>query len=203
MRAFLAWLHVAALSLGGPGLFAVAFLDSSFLSLPQINDVLVVVMVIEHKSRVLYYAAMATAGSVAGCYVIYRLAAKGGEAFLRRRFSEHQLQRAFGLFERHGALTLVIPALLPPPAPFKVFVLAAGVARVTPGQFILAIAFARGIRYVVLGLLAVYYGDQALELMRTHGRAVALSLVACILLAIGVWWLVQRRSGRVEHTGGR
>ena len=71
--------------LGGPGLFVVAFLDSSFMSLPQINDLLVVLMVTQHKERMPYYAAMATLGSVAGCYVIYYLAEKGGEAFLRKR----------------------------------------------------------------------------------------------------------------------
>lgn len=193
---------MAALSLGGAGLFGVAFLDSSFLSLPQINDVLVVLMVTQHKTWWAYYALMATGGSVAGCYVIYRLAARGGQAFLRRRFSEDRLRRTFALFEKHGALTLVIPALLPPPAPFKLFVLAAGVARVTPGQFVIAIAIARGVRYVALGLLAVAYGDQALELMRTHGRVVALGLVGSILLVTVGWWLWQRRGGPAERTGG-
>ena len=85
MRSFITWLHGIALTLGGPGLFAVAFLDSSFISLPQINDILVVLMVIEHKERMLYYALMATAGSVAGCLAIYYLAEKGGETFLRKR----------------------------------------------------------------------------------------------------------------------
>ena len=68
MRSFITWLHGIALMLGGPGLFTVAFLDSSFISLPQINDILVVLMVIDHKERMLYYAFMATAGSVAGCW---------------------------------------------------------------------------------------------------------------------------------------
>ena len=85
VKAFISWIYGLALSLGGPGLFAIAFLDSSFVSLPQINDILVVLMVVANKSRMPYYALMATAGSVAGCYVIYYLAKKGGEAFLRRR----------------------------------------------------------------------------------------------------------------------
>ena len=188
MRAFLAWLYGAALALGGPGLFAVAALDSSFISLPQINDLLVVLMVTQNKALMLYYAAMATLGSVVGCYVIYYLAGKGGEAFLRRRTRAGALERTLALYRRHGLLALMIPALLPPPAPFKLFVLGAGLAGVRPLPFVTAIAVARGARYVALGVLAIYFGDAALELMRTRGREVALWLVAAILLGALLWW---------------
>ena len=188
MRAFLAWLYGAALALGGPGLFAVAALDSSFVSLPQINDLLVVLMVTQNKALMLYYAAMATLGSVVGCYVIYYLAGKGGEAFLRRRTRAGALERTLALYRRHGLLALMIPALLPPPAPFKLFVLGAGLAGVKPLPFVTAIAVARGARYVALGVLAIYFGDAALELMRTRGREVALWLVAAILLGALLWW---------------
>ena len=197
MQSFIAWFYGIAVALGGPGLFAVAFLDSSFVSLPQINDILVVLMVTEHKSWMLYYAAMATLGSIGGCYVIYYLAKKGGEAFLRRRLSEGHVQRALGLYRKHGLLALMVPALLPPPAPFKLFVLAAGVANVRPVSFVLAIALARGLRYLALGMLAVYYGDAALNLMREHGREVALSLVAAIVAAgTAWWWWTRHQEGR-------
>ena len=188
MRAFLAWLYGAALALGGPGLFAVAALDSSFISLPQINDLLVVLMVTQNKSLMLYYAAMATLGSVTGCYVIYYLAGKGGEAFLKKRTKAGGLERTLALYRRHGLLALMVPALLPPPAPFKLFVLGAGLAGVRPVQFVTAIAIARGARYVALGILAIYFGDAALELMRTRGREVALWLVGLILLGAAAWW---------------
>jgi membrane protein YqaA with SNARE-associated domain len=193
VRSLIGKIHLFAVGLGGPGLFGIAFLDSSFLSLPQINDLLVVLMVTQHKSWMVYYAAMATLGSVAGCYVIYYLAGKGGEAFLRRRMKQGHIQRALGAYQRHGLLALMVPALLPPPAPFKLFVLAAGVARVKPLQFVTAIAVARGARYLALGVLAIYYGDAALELMRTHGRTVALVLVGLIVAAGLAWWLLQRR----------
>src|SRR5688500_5263613 len=85
VRCVIAWISAFALSLGAPGVFAIAFLASSFLSLPQINDILVVLMVLEHKAWMPLYVAMATLGSIAGCYVIYYLAERGGEAFLRRR----------------------------------------------------------------------------------------------------------------------
>ena len=213
MRSFITWIHGAApafagpgllavsfldriyagaVALGGPGLFTVAFLDSSFVSLPQINDILVVLMVREHRALMPYYAAMATLGSIAGCYVIYYLAEKGGEAFLRKRLKPGAIDKTLALYKRHGLLALMIPAILPPPAPFKLFVLAAGVAGVRPIQFVTAIAVARGVRYLALGLLAIYYGDAALDLMRTHGPAVALSLVGLIVVAIGAWWLWQR-----------
>ena len=197
MRAFLAWLYGAALALGGPGLFVVAALDSSFISLPQINDLLVVLMVTQNKSLMLYYAAMATFGSVAGCYVIYYLAGKGGEAFLRKRTRAGGLEKTLALYRRHGLLALMVPALLPPPAPFKLFVLGAGLAGVRPLPFVTAIAVARGARYIALGVLAIYFGDAALELMRTRGREVALWLVGLILLAAIAWWARGRlRSAR-------
>lgn len=193
MKSFTAWIYALALSIGGPGLFAIAFLDSSFISLPQINDVLVVLMVTNRKGLMLYYAAMATLGSVAGCYVIYYLAERGGEAFLRKRLKAGHIDRALALYKKHGLLTLMVPALLPPPAPFKLFVLMAGVAGVRPLPFVTAIAVARGIRYVALGMLAIYYGDVALEIMRTRGRDVVRGLVLVIVLAAIGWFVWQRR----------
>lgn len=193
MRSFINWLYGFALSLGGPGLFAVAALDSSFLSLPQINDILVVLMVTQNKAWMLYYALTATLGSVVGCYAIYYLANRGGEAFVRKRLKPGRLDRTLTLYRRHGLLALMVPALLPPPAPFKLFVLGAGLAGVRPGQFVLAIAVARGARYLALGALAIYYGDAALELMRTRGREVVLWIVGLIVVAAVGWWWWQRR----------
>jgi membrane protein YqaA with SNARE-associated domain len=198
VRSFINSIYGIALSLGGPGLFVVAFLDSSFVSLPQINDLLVVLMVKQHPTWMPYYAAMATLGSVAGCYVIYYLAEKGGEAFLRRRMKSEHLERTLKLYQRHGLLALMVPALLPPPAPFKLFVLAAGVANVRPAKFVTAIAIARGARYLAIGTLTVFYGDVALELMRTRGREVAIALVALILTAAVALWLWRRRRPRQE-----
>jgi membrane protein YqaA with SNARE-associated domain len=203
VRSFITWLHGVALLLGGPGLFVVAFLDSSFVSLPQINDILVVLMVVQNKSLMLYYALMATLGSVAGCYVIYYLADKGGEVFLRKRLKAGHVDRALALYQRHGLLALMVPALLPPPAPFKLFVLAAGVANVRPLQFVLAIAIARGVRYVALGVLAIYYGDAALLLMETHGRMVAIWVVGLILLGATLWWLRGRLRTPADAAGAQ
>jgi membrane protein YqaA with SNARE-associated domain len=193
LRAFINWLNALAVVLGGPGLFAVAFLDSSFVSLPQINDVLVVLMVTEHKARMPYYALMATLGSIAGCYVIYYLAEKGGEALLRRRLSSGRIDRALAVYKRYGLFALVVPALLPPPAPFKLFVLAAGVANVRPMAFVTAIALARGARYLALGVLAIYYGDAALELMRTKGAVIGMWLAGLIGVGAAIYYIRSRR----------
>jgi len=197
VKAFISWIYGLALSLGGPGLFAIAFLDSSFVSLPQINDILVVLMVVANKSRMPYYALMATAGSVAGCYVIYYLAKKGGEAFLRRRVNAERMTRTLALYKRHGLMALMIPAVLPPPAPFKLFVLMGGVAGVRPVHFVFAIALARGARYLTLGVLAIYYGDAALALMQTRGRDVALVLAALLLASAFAWWAWNRRYAEI------
>ena len=201
MKSFIDWIYGFALAIGGPGLFTIAFLDSSFVSLPQINDILVVLMVTGNKALMPYYAAMATLGSVAGCWVIYSLAKKGGETFLGRRLRPGHAERALALYKRHGLLALMVPALLPPPAPFKLFVLMAGVAKVRPLQFVVAIGVARGARYLALGLLTIRYGDAAQELMQTHGRDVALWLAAGIVLIAVIWWLLQKRWSRKEQTG--
>lgn len=193
MKSFINTLYAFALAVGGPGLFVIAFLDSSFVSLPQINDVLVVLMVIAHKRWMPYYAAMATLGSVAGCYAIYVIARRGGEAFLRKRLKAGHMDRALALYQRYGLLALMVPALLPPPAPFKLFVLLAGVANVRPLQFVVAVAAARGARYLALGTLAVLYGDLAMEVMRTKGRDVALVVVGVLVLGTLAWAFWRRR----------
>jgi membrane protein YqaA with SNARE-associated domain len=194
VQSFIKWVYGLALSLGGPGLFVVAFLDSSFISLPQINDLLVVLMVVRNKPLMPYYALMATAGSVAGCYVLYLIAERGGEAFLTKRLKRGHVERALALYRKRGVLALMVPALLPPPAPFKLFVLLAGVAEVKPLAFVASIAIARGLRYLVIGMLAVWYGDFALQLLSEHGRETALWVAVFIVAAAIAWWLLRRSS---------
>ena len=196
MKTFIAWIQAVALGLGAPGLFAVAFLDSSFLSLPQINDLLLVVAVAKAPHLMPLYAAMATLGSLAGCTVMYVIGRKGGEALLRRRFSGRHTERAVRLFSRYGVLAVVVPAILPPPAPFKVFVLLAGVARMPLPQFWLAVGVGRGARYFGEGLLAVWYGERAMTFLESHGRSVALGVGLSVLAGGVVYLLWRNRRGR-------
>jgi membrane protein YqaA with SNARE-associated domain len=194
------WAQGFALSAGGPGLFLIGFLDSSVLSFPGVNDLLLVWMVIAHKDLMLFYAAMATAGSVAGCLVIYYLGRFGADAFLRRRFGHARIARAERVVARFGFFAVLIPAILPPPAPFKIFILLAGVGAMPLRTFIAAVGIGRGLRYVVEGLLAIAYGDRAVGYIEGHGLAVAL-LTCGALLGVGVaWMLVRRRRDRVGRT---
>ena len=192
MSRIVRWLEAFTSSLGGPGLFLVAFLDSSFLSLPEINDVLVVLMVTRNEELMPYYAAMATLGSITGCLVLYVLGRKGGEAILQKRFSGPRVEKAMGLFRRFGVLAIIVPALLPPPAPFKVFVLLSGVTRVPWPRFCGAVAVGRGVRYFGEGLLAVRYGDAVVELLRANGPLVSLVLAVVVLLGVGTYILMRR-----------
>jgi len=191
------WVQAFALGIGGPGLFLVAFLDSSFLSLPEINDLLVVMLVIEHKARMPYYALMATLGSVTGCLVLYGIGRRGGEALVRRRFGGPRMARALALSKRYGVFAIAVPAILPPPAPFKIFVLLAGVAAVPLWQFATTIALARGFRYFMVGVLSVRYGDDAIAFVEANGRAVSLVLVG-LIVAGGLAWVIWRRRRRPE-----
>ena len=196
MGRILARVQALAMALGAPGLFLVAFLDSSVLSLPEIADLLVIWMVTHHKARFVLYAASATAGSIAGCLVMYYLGRKGGDALVRKRFSNTSVERALAAFRRHGIMAVLIPSILPPPAPFKIFVLLAGVAGIGVRPFTIAIAIGRGVRYFVEGLLAVWYGDQAIAFIHAHGTAVSLWTVGLLVGGLVVYVLWNKAQGR-------
>ena len=178
--------------LGGVGLFIIAALDSSFLSFPQVNDLLIMFLSTRNPARMPYYALMTMAGSLLGCFILYGLAWRGGEMFLRKRFSGPRVDRGLALYQRHGLLAVVVPALLPPPVPFKLFVLLAGAAKVSPWKFGVAVAVGRGIRYFGQGYLAVLYGEQAAALVREHG-AVAGLVLALVAVGIGIAYYRLRR----------
>jgi membrane protein YqaA with SNARE-associated domain len=191
MKRLLAWVQSVALSIGGPGLFIIAFLDSSFLSFPQIVDLLIVTMAIQQPYRMVYYASMATIGSLAGCLALYAVARRGGEAWMHSRFRGERVARARALFQRHGVLAVLVMSLLPPPAPFKLFVLLAGVSAMPWRRFAATIAVGRAARYFGEGLLAIWYGRQVFEFLQIHGRAVA--IVGLLLVAAGTAWLLLHR----------
>jgi membrane protein YqaA with SNARE-associated domain len=197
------WIEAFAIGIGWPGLFIIAFLDSSFLSFPEVNDLLIVLMVVNHPTRMVLYATVATLGSIAGCLALYFVGRKGGKALLRRRFSGGNVERAAALMRKYGALALIVPALLPPPAPFKIFVLMGGVANIPLPTFIWAIALGRGVRYFGEGILAVLYGRQALDYIHANGRTVALVL-GLLVLAGGVAYYVWKRryNTNVDPGGG-
>ncbi|MDP2391223.1 MAG: VTT domain-containing protein [Acidobacteriota bacterium] len=188
VAAITAW----ATGLGGVGLFIIAALDSSFLSFPQVNDVLVMLLSAKYPERMIYYAGMTTAGSLLGCYALFAVARRGGEVFMRKRLKGAHVDRAMRLYQRFGILAVVVPALLPPPVPFKVFVVLAGAANVATWRFVVAIVIGRGIRYFGQGYLAVLYGEQALDYMQAHGAEIGVGL-AVLALAAGLGLVMLRR----------
>jgi membrane protein YqaA with SNARE-associated domain len=199
MNSFLAWLQSFALAIGGPGLFIIAFLDSSFLSLPQLNDLLVVTMVLPHPARFAYYALMATLGSVAGCLALYAVGRRGGVALLRTRFASGRMQWVARMFQSRGFLALLVAALLPPPAPFKAFVLLGGITAMPVWQFTAAIAIGRGGRFLLVALLSAWYGRQVLDWIAEHGRAVGLFVALLVIVAAAGWiWWGRRGGPRAE-----
>ncbi|HEV2491034.1 MAG TPA: VTT domain-containing protein [Candidatus Acidoferrales bacterium] len=179
------WLARAIASFGGAGLLVVAFLDSSVLSFPFVTDLLVIEFSIHRGAFMLFYAAMATLGSLAGCIWLYLLGKKGGEAYYRRR--EHQSPGKIRLWvSDHAFLSVFVPALFPPPIPYKAFVIAEGVFQIPLRTFILGVLAGRGLRFLVEGLLAVRYGAATETFLFAHkvllvSIPVALSIVALVV----------------------
>ena len=198
MKTVLAWIQAFAVAIGGPGLFIIAFLDSSFLSFPQVIDLLVVTSVLQHPHWMPYYAGMSTLGSILGCLTIYSVARKGGEALLRRRFSGATVDRAQAVSQRYGVFALLVPSLLPPPAPFKLFVLLAGVVGISVGRFAIAIAIGRSLRYFALGFLAVKYGARATTYMRENGTKASLIVVGVLAAAFALSLLWRKARARMS-----
>lgn len=192
-----------ALGLGPWGLFLIALLDSSLLSLPQVSDALVLLLSARHPHRMWLYAGLTTLGSVAGCLVMYYLGRKGGEAFLRKRFNAAHVDRAIGLYQRYGLLVVLVPSLLPPPTPFKLFVLLSGAAGVGPLTFAAAVAAGRGLRYFGQGWLATQYGDEAAALFQAHGPRLFLALAIGLVVATGAVVLWKRRRRGVDADAER
>jgi len=182
---------VFAGTLGAPGLFLISFLDSSVLTFPVINDLLLIELSIQHPLRMPLYAAMAGVGSLLGWLLLYFLAKKGGEAFFQKKAGSraHAVHR---WVEKNGFGGMLLAALLPPPTPFKVFVFAAGVFEVPLPSFVSAITLARAIRYFGIGYLAVRYGQDALPFLGQHKMAVAIVVIVFALASYAASRLILR-----------
>jgi len=175
------WLQHLVAVMGGGGLFVITFLDSSVLSFPFIADAFVIELSSEHPARMLYYATLAALGSLAGCIWLYLLAKKGGEAWFHRRAGRGS-RRAKQWVQRRAFLSVFIPAILPPPFPFKVFVLAEGVFQVRLRTFVIALLIGRGLRYIAEGFFGVKYGQQTLIFVMTHRLAFIIGTLAVLVV---------------------
>jgi membrane protein YqaA with SNARE-associated domain len=178
-------------ALGAPGLFLISFLDSSVLTFPVINDLLLIELCIQKPARMPVYAAMAMVGSVLGCVLLYFIARKGGEAFFHKKAGE-RAQVIHRWVVKNGFGGMLAAALLPPPTPFKIFVFAAGVFEVPLSSFTSAIALARAIRYFGIGFLAIRFGEQAMPFISQHRWQVAAGVVVFVAVSYGLSRLILR-----------
>jgi len=196
MERIVAWARRIALVFGSPGLFVVAFLDSSFLPLPGVTDLLLILVVTREPDRMLLAAAAATLGSVLGCLAMHYVGKKGGDVLVRKRFAGKRIERATATLRRYGVIAVLIPSLLPPPAPFKIFILLSGVIGIPASRLALAIAIGRSVRYTVLGVLAVSYGARAQTYLAERGARVSLVVVAVLIVGLSVYLLWKTARAR-------
>jgi membrane protein YqaA with SNARE-associated domain len=184
------WLTRVVATLGGGGLFVAAFFDSSVLSFPLVLDLLIIQMAAQKPVLMPYYAAMATLGSLAGCLWLYWIAKKGGEAFFHKRAGVHA-HKIRAWIDEYTFLSVFLAAILPPPMPFKAFMLAAGVFEAPLRTFIFALLAGRALRYFGEGILAVRYGDAVGTYLLSHKLAGSLIVlgVSVVGYLIGHWFL--------------
>jgi membrane protein YqaA with SNARE-associated domain len=184
--------------LGGLGFIPLGLLDSSVIPLPGSMDVLTIVLAAGKKELWWYYALMATAGSVIGGFVTYRIARKGGKETLERKVRAKKLKKVYKTFERWGFGTIAVGALLPPPVPFVPVLLVAGAMQYSVKKFLAALALGRAARYSILAFLAARYGRQALKLISNNGHTVLIAVIAIGVAGIGagIYYFVKREPGK-------
>ena len=195
--------------LGAPGIFIAAFLDSSFLSIPEVNDFLMVTSCAAHPRKAPLYVALTTLGSLAGCSVLWWLGKRGGEGFLVRRFGRARVEQTRERFRKWDVLALAIPSALPPPMPFKIFVLSAGVFGIPYRRMAVTLIVARGLRYLFWGTLGIVYGDEALSLLRGVDRwfgqwwPLILTLAAACVVALAAVYAIRKLRAPADVGGAR
>ena len=187
------------LYIAAPAMVIIGALDSSLLSLPEINDYLVVGRCYKYPTAAFYFPLFAAAGSVIGCNLLYTIVRRGGQAVLRKRFKLASIKRVERAYERFGFLAIGIPAILPPPLPFKIFVATAGALEYPRWKFLLTVMIARSFRYYVEGILAVFYGQRVLLFLKDNGLVI-LSVVGSLALIGAIAYLLFRRRRGTIHT---
>jgi membrane protein YqaA with SNARE-associated domain len=178
--------------IAAPAMIVIGALDSSLLSLPEINDYLVVGRCFKYPSAAFYFPLFAAIGSVIGCNLLYTIVRRGGQAVLRKRFNLQSIKRVERAYERFGFLAIGIPAILPPPLPFKIFVATAGALEYPRWKFLLTVMIARSFRYYLEGILAVFYGRRVLLFMKDNGLVI-LSIAGSLVLVGVIVYIVRRR----------
>jgi membrane protein YqaA with SNARE-associated domain len=178
-----------------------AAMDGAGVPLPGAVDAVVVTFVYQKPLNVWLYVLLAAAGSTVGCLVLYLIGYLGGEVLIERRMSPDKFERIRGDFEDHPILTLALPAILPPPFPFKVFVLSAGAFEMRWLQFVVVIFAGRLVRFGILSLLTILFGPQIVTVFTGVFRRHPLVSLLIIAAAIaGVWVIRKVRRRAVVHS---
>jgi membrane protein YqaA with SNARE-associated domain len=185
-------------ALGGLGFIPLGLLDNSVIPLPGSMDILTIFLSARRQQLWLYYASMATVGSVIGGFVTYRLARKGGKETLVRRFPAQKLTRAYEIFSRWGFGAIALPALLPPPLPMVPFLLAAGSMQYPVKKFVFALTLGRMVRYGLLAFLAARYGRQILAFIAQHSYPALFIIVSLVATAAVALFLII--VGKKQHS---
>ena len=204
LAAIARWLEVNVIGLpiyfAAPAMIVIGALDSSLLSLPEINDYLVVGRCYNDHTAAFYFPLFAAIGSVIGCNLLYTIIRRGGQAVLRKRFNLQSIKRVERAYERFGFLAIGIPAIMPPPLPFKIFVATAGALEYPRWKFLLTVMIARSLRYYVEGILAVYYGKRVLLFMKDNGLVIISIVGTLVLIILFIYFIIKRRSARAAAT---
>jgi membrane protein YqaA with SNARE-associated domain len=191
---YTAWIFRTLAPLGPWGVFAIAAVDGSLFGMPV--DAVVAGYVYYHQSNFIFYVLMASAGSALGSVVVYAIGYFGGEAVLRKRIAEERFSRIHASFEHHQFWALMFPAMLPPPTPFKLFVLAASVFEMRLSHFLAAIFAGRFVRFFILAILTIKFGPQFVEfaggMLRQHALWVLIGVAFVLVIIALLWWQKSR-----------
>jgi len=185
-------LQATLFGLGALGILAIGFIDAASIPLPGGPDVVVMALSHANHSMMPFYVLAAVLGSTAGSLVLYFAARKGGEAVLRK-FSPEKRARVEDLLDRYDILAMLLASVLPPPFPFKLFVLSAGAFKMQLWRFVAALVAGRGFRFLLEGWLAVKYGEQATDMFKHHYPKIGLGIAAAIIVIFLFNSLLRRR----------
>jgi membrane protein YqaA with SNARE-associated domain len=190
---YTAWVLGLMKVLGIWGVFVIAFADSALVGMPV--DFIVATYVHQDRHRMLLYVAMAALGSALGSIPLYIIGYVGGEKVLRKRISEERFLKIHRSFERHEFWALMFPGMLPPPMPFKIFVLGAAVFEMNFWRFLGAIFAGRCVRFLGLSILVLYFGPGIVSLAALLFKQHWILVLSLIAGALCLWliWRLRRR----------
>ncbi len=190
------WVKALLLPLGPWGVLIIATCDAAALGIPM--DPVIVGYVWANPHKFWLYCLLASIGSAVGSLVPYWIGYEGEQLILEKRIPPRTLEKIRASFEKHEVLALVVPAMLPPPTPFKLLVLFAGAAKLKVRDFLLAIFGGRMLRFLILSGLTIVFGPSVLSLVKRHGKIVV-AVVGALAVAGFLVWYLRKKS---EHPEG-